>query len=314
MGEFELINTYFSTLGTPSSLVKTGVGDDAAILDIPANQQLVTATDTLVAEVHFNAQWGPEIIAQRALASNLSDMAAMGARPFAVMLALTLPDNDEAWLDAFSATLDKQLDEADCQLIGGDTTKGPLTISLTLFGTVDKGQALTRHGALVDELICVTGHLGDCAYAYNHLNEFDERAPLFQKLLYPKAKIAEGLSLRGVATSCIDISDGLMQDVAHLASASRSGVLLFDEHMPLTEELVETVGEKQALELAYRSGDEYELCFTIKRKDLASIQKLFKHHHWPLTVIGHMTEDRNLLRMDKQKNISPFDSQGYQHF
>ena len=269
-----------------------GIGDDAALVNPSPNFQLVVATDTLVESVHFPVDASAEQIATRALCVNLSDMAAMGATPRWFTLALTLEKADAPWLAGFSRGLAQVADEFALALIGGDTTAGPLTISMTLIGEVPAGEALPRAGANVGDSIYVTGTLGDGAAALRLLMSNDERGlvdseRLLMRFYRPKPQIQVGLKLRGIANACIDISDGLVADLGHICRSSGVSANLWSEKLPIDPELVQRF-PKQALTWALSGGDDYQLCFTVAEADLGLIDALIAQGELDATMIGQI--------------------------
>jgi thiamine-monophosphate kinase len=272
--------------------VVLGIGDDAALVNPSPNFQLVVATDTLVESVHFPVDASAEQIATRALCVNLSDMAAMGATPRWFTLALTLEKADAPWLAGFSRGLAQVADEFALALIGGDTTAGPLTISMTLIGEVPVGEALPRAGANVGDSIYVTGTLGDGAAALRLLMSNDERGlvdseRLLMRFYRPKPQIQVGLKLRGIANACIDISDGLVADLGHICRSSGVSANLWSEKLPIDPELVQRF-PKQALTWALSGGDDYQLCFTVAEADLGLIDALIAQGELDATMIGQI--------------------------
>ena len=265
--EFSLIARYFSSLGSGSA-VNLGVGDDCAILDIPAGRRLATSVDTLVSTVHFPEDAFPEDIGYRAVAVAASDLAAMGASPLAMTLALTLPEADDFWLHSFSQGLGAAVNEYALPLVGGDTTKGPLTITVQVFGCLPQGQALLRSGARPGDLVCVTGTLGDAAGGLAIVQDRWSTSPehaefVIDRYYRPTARLALGQQLLGLATSAIDISDGLLADAGHIAAASGVAIHLEPALLPLSPALQSHSDGAQSLAWAVGGGDDYELCFTL---------------------------------------------------
>lgn len=269
-GEFALIADYFASWAPHSDAeqgVALGIGDDAALLDIAPGQQLVAATDTLVAGVHFPHDYPPAAIATRSVGVNLSDLAAMGATPRWVTLALTLPSElaCDRWLAPFSAGLKQALSAHNVALVGGDTSRGPLTISLTVMGEVTAGSALCRHTAQPGDRIFVSGSLGDGAAALA-LIEQRWQAPeplasyLRQRYDAPQPALELGAALAAVANSAIDLSDGLLADLGHLCRASGVSATIDSRRLPLASGLQH---ERQTVDWALRGGDDYRLCFTV---------------------------------------------------
>lgn len=267
MNEFEIID-YFFKQAYPASQgnLTLGIGDDAAIINVPEDSELVISMDTLVAGVHFFETTSPEDIAYKSLAVNLSDMAAMGALPCWISLSLTLPDNNLDWIKKFSSSFNQLAIEHSLILIGGDLTKGPLSITIQIHGVVPKGKSLLRSGAKVGDSIYVTGSLGAAAYALKNRIDSDLfPAPTekeVQRLNRPEARIKTGIKLRKVATSCIDISDGLLADLGHVLKASKVGAEVKLSEIPYSDSL-QKLDKAIAIELALTGGDDYELCFTI---------------------------------------------------
>ena len=259
--EFDLIERYFKRrLEDPDVLL--GIGDDAAL--VRAEGDLAVAVDTLVAGVHFPIDMPAAAVGHRALAVNLSDMAAMGARPRWCTLALTLPEADEAWLADFTAGLFALAQTFAVSLVGGDLTRGPLTVSLQVLGSVDQDAALTRGGARPGDALFVTGTLGGAAGGLEliHNGAADAPGDLVQRFLWPQPRVSAALALHGVATACIDISDGLLADLGHVCAASGCRGVLELEHLPVSDDLMAQFGTERARELALTGGDDYELLFS----------------------------------------------------
>ncbi|MBP8924312.1 MAG: thiamine-phosphate kinase [Pseudomonadales bacterium] len=272
--EFGLITRYFEAprfAVAPDCGVVLGIGDDAAILRPPPGQDLVVSIDTLVAGVHFPPAMAPEHIGHRALAVNLSDLAAMGAQPLWFTLALTLPEADADWLEGFSRGLAALAQRSGIALVGGDTTRGPLSITIQVHGCVAPGTALRRDGAQPGDDVHVSGVPGSAALGLQRVlaghGPEDEQARIF---LYPEPRIALGLRLRGIASAAIDVSDGLLADAGHIAARSRVRIVLASERLPLCAGCEAPV----ALQLCLAGGDDYELCFTaspLRRDAIAGI-------------------------------------------
>lgn len=268
MGEFELIDRYFAQLGARRPDVQLGVGDDAALLSVPPGQDLVACVDTLVAGRHFPPDSHADDIGWRSLAVNLSDLAAMGATPAWATLALTLPEFDEEWLEGFAAGFAALADQHGVALVGGDTTRGPLTISVSLMGLVPAGTALRRSGARPGDLIYVTGWPGDAAAGLALLQgrlqgQGADRGALERKFRRPEPRVAFGSRLRGIASSCVDVSDGLAADLGRLVARSGAGAVVRAAELPLSRALYALAGEARAREFALGGGDDYELLYTV---------------------------------------------------
>ena len=264
LSEFEIIKQVFQQQKVDRQDVHLGIGDDAALVEVPDGYELVVATDTLIADVHFPQDMQARDIGYRSLAVNLSDLAAMGAEPAWVTMALTIPESNEVWLNAFASGLFSLAEQHRVQLIGGDLSRGKLSITIQALGILPKGKQLTRSGARVGDLIYVTGTLGDAAAGLNCWQKKDQISSWLRKQLSrPKPKIAAGIALRNLASSTIDISDGLVADLGHILSASQVGARLFLEDLPLSLALCEVFELEQARDMALSGGDDYELCFTV---------------------------------------------------
>lgn len=266
MDEFSLIDRFFKSIPHHRHDVIFGIGDDAACLAIPSGHQLLVSCDTLVADVHFCQNWDPYDIACKAMMVNISDMAAMAAIPCWVTLALTCPELDEAWLSRFSQGVRDSLAQFNIALIGGDTTRGPLSMTVTIHGLVPEGQAVRRSGACAGDRIYVSGELGAAALAVDYLSHdmvnTADKALVMKKLQHPCPRVDLGRVLRRYATAAIDISDGLSADLNHICVASQLGALLNLTHIPI-HPLVTYYKKEKALDFALSGGDDYEVCFTI---------------------------------------------------
>ena len=304
MAEFSIIDTYFNRKNANS--VDLGVGDDSALLTPPPQQQLVICADTLVAGRHFPMNTDPHAIGWKAVAVNLSDIAAMGATPHSILLALSLPQIDHDWLKAFSQGLYDCCDQFGVSLIGGDTTQSPhLTLSVTALGWVDIGQAIPRSGAKPGDLICVSGTVGDAAFALNHLGH-----PLQKRLDYPTPRCQLGAALKGLAHSMIDISDGLAQDLGHILKASQVGAKLQLENLPISPAL-HALSDEQKWQYALAGGDDYELCFTISPQNYQKL--LQKQLDVSISMIGTIQQQHGLT-FEKDGVDHSLQFNGYQHF
>lgn len=319
-GEFDLIARYFNRYRTARRDVQLGIGDDCALLTVAEKQLLAVSTDTLVAGIHFLKTIDPADLGYKALAVNLSDLAAMGADPAWVSLALTLPEVDTDWLEAFSDSLFEQLNYYGMQLIGGDTTRGPLSMTLTIQGLIPIDRALTRSGACVGDWIFVTGSLGDSAAGLAVLLEqlivenAAHRDLLLQRHLRPTPRILQGQALRGLATSAIDISDGLISDLKHVLTASGCGARLDLDALPISAALLAAVDNEQALKWALTGGEDYELCFTVPEINRGALDVALSHLGVDFTCIGQMaplSEGIKFLRSGEQVEL---DWHGFDHF
>ena len=308
MDEHLLIQKYFSDIGSAflaEHNVEVPIGDDASFVSTNSNTQQVNSIDTSIEGVHFLATMTAENIAYRSCVVALSDLAACGARPQWYSIALTLPELDEDWLQGYSSGLKKFSEEYRIPLIGGDTTKGPLTISVQVMGEVDKGKTLLRSKAKADQLIFVSGVIGDAYLGLIELQNDPKSEKNVNSYLYPKARIDLGLGLIDLATAAIDISDGLIQDLELICNSSGVGAEIYFEKIPTSK-------NNKTLELI-NSGDDYELCFTVDEDKLDQIIKLSKTLNIPLTEIGRITSSRELILYDKDQK--PMNSaSGYKHF
>lgn len=317
MGEFELIRRYFAAApcAQGGDGVVRGIGDDCALLALPAGEQLAVSTDTLVAGVHFPDACDAFLLGQRALAVSASDLAAMGATPLAFTLALTLPSATEAWLAEFARGLQVMAQHCSLALVGGDTTRGPLSLTLTVFGRVPAGQALLRSGAQVGDLLCVGGELGDAAGALplvlgQREAAADIREALLARYWSPQPQLALGQALRGRATAALDISDGLLADCGHIARASQVALEIELEQVPLSAALRAFAGEEQARLCALAGGDDYRLAFTLPPARLAELQAA-----WPgIRVIGRVQAGSGVRLLDADGQAIEAPRGGYQHF
>ena len=321
LGEFELIERYFRNRGERRPDVVLGVGDDAALLAASSGGDLVAAIDTLVEEVHFPRGSPAASIGHRALAVNLSDLAAMGARPAWALLALTLPESDEGWLGEFTTGFASLARTHRVALVGGDTTRGPLTVTVALLGLVPHGTALTRGGGRAGDALFVSGTPGDAAaglaleqrgLAGAGLSRADS-AYLRDRFRLPTPRLALGERLRGYASACIDVSDGLLADAGKLAAASGAGVELAYGSVPLSEPLLAAVGEERARELAFTGGDDYELCFAVHAQDVARLSAELPPQRWLYTRIGMLRESPGACVV-RDGNVMEFSHSGYEHF
>lgn len=304
MAEFSLIDRYFKTAA--SAQVDLGIGDDSAIVSPPVGEQLVICTDTLVAGRHFPLSTAAHAIGWKSVAVNLSDLAAMGATPHSILLALSLPQVDDAWLEGFSQGLFDCCAPYNVQLIGGDTTQSPhLTISVTALGWIPTAQGITRSGAQVGDYVVVSGQIGDAAFALQHLGH-----PLQQRLDYPTPRCELGQSLRGLASSMIDISDGLAQDLGHILKASGVGATLSLDQLPLDPAL-QALAPEQRWQYALAGGDDYELCFTLSKDNYQRLCQL--NPTTPFTIIGSIQAEFG-LRLEYQGQPQSLPLSGYQHF
>ena len=318
LSESELITRYFRGGGAARRDVVLGVGDDAALLECPPGTQLVATTDTLVAGVHFPPSTSAAAIGHRALAVNLSDLAAMGARPAWALLALTLPEASESWLAEFAAGFGRLARAHEVALVGGDTTRGPLTVTVQLLGHVPPGRALTRAGGRPGDLLFVSGTPGDAGAGLKLeqglLNAAPEAAAyLRERFLLPTPRVALGERLRDHASACIDVSDGLLGDAGKLAAASGTGLEISFGELPVSRPLAQTLGTDAARELALSAGDDYELCFSVAPARAALLERELPPEQWSYRRIGVLREAPGAVVM-RGGTVMDFSHSGYQHF
>ncbi|EJI4095105.1 thiamine-phosphate kinase [Salmonella enterica] len=319
-GEFSLIARYFDRVRSSRLDVETGIGDDCALLNIPEKQTLAISTDTLVAGNHFLPNIDPADLAYKALAVNLSDLAAMGADPAWLTLALTLPEVDEPWLEAFSDSLFALLNYYDMQLIGGDTTRGPLSMTLGIHGYIPAGRALKRSGAKPGDWIYITGTPGDSAAGLavlqNRLQVSEETDShyLIQRHLRPTPRILHGQALRDIASAAIDLSDGLISDLGHIVKASGCGARVEVDALPKSDAMMRHVDDGQALRWALSGGEDYELCFTVPELNRGALDVAIGQLGVPFTCIGQMSADIEGLNFVRDGMPVTFDWKGYDHF
>lgn len=319
-GEFSLIARYFDRVRSSRRDVDTGIGDDCALLSVAEKQQLAISTDTLVSGIHFLADIEPGDLGYKALAVNLSDLAAMGADPAWLTLAITLPEVDESWLEAFSDSLFEQLDYYDMQLIGGDTTRGPLSMTLGIHGLVPTGRALKRSGARPGDWIYVTGTPGDSAAGLailqNRLAVADEKQAdyLVKRHLRPKPRVLHGQALRDLASSAIDLSDGLISDLGHILKASDCGARITLDTFPYSEAMLANVDAEQALSWALSGGEDYELCFTVPELNRGALDVAIGNLGVPFTCIGQIGAASEGLQFFVDGKPADVNLKGYDHF
>lgn len=320
MGEFELIRKFFQREQAEASSpgVVLGIGDDCALLQLPPARQLAISVDTLVADVHFPAAAEAEDIGQRALRVNLSDLAAMAAEPLWFTLALTLPAVDEDWLRAFSRGLFAAANEFNCALVGGDTTSGPLSMTLQVMGAVESGHALRRDGASPGDYILVTNFLGDGAAALAVIQgrlqltgEHEEY--LRQRFYQPQPRLHEAKLLRNLASAALDISDGLVADLGHICAASDVAAVIDVETLPLSPALIAMDDIEQARLWALTGGDDYELCFSVPPENMPEVAMLIAEGKLHATVIGEMFAGAG-VRCELAQKPFLLGQSGYQHF
>lgn len=315
VSEFDLIGRYFAALGPERPDVALGVGDDCALLEIPAGQALAVSIDTLSAGVHFFSDCDPEHIGHKSLAVGLSDLAAMGAEPAWATLALTLPAADEDWIRAFATGFERLASAHGMRLVGGDTTRGPLSVAVQVHGLVPTGAAIRRSGARPGDAVFVSGTLGDAGLALRRMLAGESVAPeLRRRLECPEPRVELGQRLRGVASAMIDLSDGLAGDLGHILRASAVGAVLELHRLPLAPQVADVVAATDDWSLPLASGDDYELCFCVPPAHIPNVERLAEALGLPLTRVGWIRASAglDLRRPDGGRLTRP--ARGYDHF
>jgi len=321
--EFDLIANYFAKGGYVRKDVLLGIGDDAAVTKVPIGQCVVTTTDTLVKGVHFLPETSPEAIAHKAIAVNLSDLAAMGAQPAWISLSLSLPSIDENWVKAFSEKIHSLSHYFSFQLIGGDTVQGPLSITITAQGFIPDDNQITRSGAEPGDWLFVTGFLGDAGVGLDLLkNKVKVSTPEHASYLknrhwFPTPRVLAGTTLRRIASSCIDVSDGLLQDLKQVILRSEVGALVHLDKLPMSDAMTQNIENViDAITYAATSGDDYELLFTIPEEQRVHMETALASYDIPVTCIGQITGATG--KIDLRLNEKPFEftskNLGFEHF
>jgi len=308
LSEFTVIQRFFTRQRITHSTTRLGIGDDCALLSIPQGFELAITTDTMVENVHFFAGADPELLGHKLLAVNLSDLAAMGAQPVSVTLALTLPKIDDNWLTAFSQGFFRLAERYSVDLIGGDTTSGPLTLTVQALGLVPKGRALLRSSAKPGDFIYMTGALGDAGLGLKIKQGYacaDPDAAL-TRFNRPDPQVEAGLALNGIATACIDLSDGLAGDLAHILEQSQVGACLDWDVLPLSNAVLSYITDTGDWSMPLTAGDDYELCFTVSPEQAGKLTIA-------ATKIG-VIESQPGLRLRKSGIIQPLEVKGFEHF
>jgi len=316
--EFDIIRRHFVRSKSDRADVVSGIGDDAALLQVPQRHELVVCIDTMVSGRHFPEATQPAAIGHKALAVNLSDLAAMGADPAWATLALTMPGYDAAWMDEFMQGFFRLADHCSVELVGGDTTCGPLTVTVQAHGFVPQGQAVLRRGAQPGDLVYVTGTLGDAGLAL-HLQDAASDT-LRRRLDFPAPRIAAGKQLRGQASAAIDVSDGLLADLGHLLEIDGLGTTLQVDELPRSREFLGRLkhagveADTLFYELPLAAGDDYELCFTVAEDKAAQLQATIRSQDCGCTCIGVIEAEPGIrcIRRDGSEYLP--EGTGYLHF
>lgn len=324
--EFDIIHHYFTDLSPAVTDVRSvvlGIGDDAAIVQPAQDQQLLIAIDTLNCGVHFSEQCSPADIGYKALAVNLSDIAAMGGEPLWFTLALSLPESDPQWLAEFCSGMRELLQQYPVSLIGGDTTRGPLSITIQIAGQVPATAALRRDQLSIGDDLYITGNPGEAAAGLALSDTVivnEQQRQLLQRLHRPEPRVALGQALRGIAHACIDVSDGLSADLSHMLNASAehqaqpTGACLFAESLPVSAALQDTVSSiTQQREYILHGGDDYELCFSAAPEQKQVIEALAMQYGLAITCIGQVIAEPGLFLQENQQR-QPITPAGFDHF
>lgn len=315
LAEFGLIDRYFRGKGPNLDSTLLGIGDDCAVLWPPASQKLLVTTDTLVENTHFFANMDSERLGYKALAVSLSDLAAMGAKPMWITLSLTMPSANERWLEAFSKGFCELAAQYRVQLVGGDTTQGPLSITVQAIGTAFEKKILLRSAAKPGDRVYVTGVLGDAGLALKYLKDQKKACPpaLQERLERPQPRIEAGQLIGGLANACIDISDGLVADLGHILLASKVGATVDWKLIPLSHSVREYIEQSLDSRLPVCAGDDYELCFTVPAEHEEELKNKVSTLSYPCSRVGIIDEQPGI----RFKNVDPgFTTQlnGYEHF
>jgi len=314
--EFDVIKQYFSKISQSAntSNISLAIGDDAAIVSVPDNMELVICTDTLNEGIHFPIETSAYNIAYKALMVNLSDIASMGAVPQWFTLNISLPEIKKIWLEEFSKGLANLAGKYNINLIGGDTTRGPMSITITTAGHVKRNSGLKRSAAKIGDKVYLSGCTGEAAYGLACLTGSEplkcEDHEFVSRLNRPTARVELGIGLLDVANACIDISDGLLADISHIAEASHCGVQLYLDKIPIPK----INDSKQAQQYALSGGDDYELVFTVEEKNQQALNNLIKDLDFDITCIGEIIEQTGVRLLDVDNNLVNLDTLGYQHF
>ena len=320
MAEFDIIREYFQTKTHQRDDVVLAIGDDAAVVDVPADKQLVIAVDTMIAGTHFFHDCPADAVGHKALAVNLSDLAAMAATPVYFTLALSLSENNASWLTQFSEGLFHCADAFGLQLIGGDTTQGPLSMTIQAMGLVDKHQFIRRSGAEVGDAIFVTGQLGRAGLALQHfrakqsLLQVADQSQIIPYMHKPTARVREALVVKPYLNAAIDISDGLVADLSHLLEQSGVGAEINVAQLPIAELLFKYCTRSQALDLALYHGDDYELIWVVKQALSDQFKRAVSELTIPVTQIGTTTQSLGLKAIDDKGKRIILTKKGFEHF
>jgi len=319
MSEFSLIDRFFTNIGKAKDDVIIDIGDDAAVVDVTQKKRLAIAVDTFVEGVHFPTQTRAYDVGWKCLAVNLSDMAAMGAKPLWATLAITLPKQDDSWLAEFSRGFNDLATRFDVRLIGGDTTRGPLSITVNIFGDSSEDFVLTRSAAKPGDKIYVSGFLGDASIGLQSLSKqlplsTTEQQGLQLKLNRPMPRVKEALALKSFINSAIDISDGLYADLNHILSASDVGALVYINRIPVSREYQWCCNGAQNYDVALTGGDDYELCVTVSAENETQFLLCAEKFETSWSCIGEIKAEQVLLLLNANNEEYRVAGHAYDHF
>ena len=318
MKEFELIKRFFTEQAIKRKDVLLGIGDDCALVSPSERQNIAITTDTLVAGVHFPHETSAKAIGHKSIAVNLSDLAAMGAEPTWVSLAITMPEVDLQWIEEFCIGVFELCEFYNVQLIGGDTTQGPLSITVTAQGLTPIDKHITRSGAKPGDWIYVTGEIGDAALAlkdiFNEVNVVDEyREQIRHSLDFPPPRILAGQALREYASAAIDLSDGLISDLEHICTSSKVGANIVLEDLPISNALRDSVSMEEAFDIALVGGDDYELLFTVSEDNKVGMETALANTGNTITCIGQLNGSDKITTTLDSKPV-PINAKSFEHF
>jgi len=317
-GEFDLIRDFFRDATAQRDDVVLGIGDDCALLEAPVGKQLAVSMDTLVVGRHFVADVDPELLGHKALAVNLSDLAAMGATPAWVTLSVTLPDADAEWIKRFMVGFTALAKRYQLTLIGGDTTRGPLAFTVQVHGFVDPEKSLRRDAAKIGDLIYVSGQLGDAGLALMAQQGLYVKqgslASLKQRLDRPEPRIELGRAATMHSRCAIDLSDGLGSDLGHICEESNVGALIYLDKLPMSDAVAEYVAESGDWSLPLSAGDDYELCMTVPAQHQAAFEAAMQQQEVPVTWIGMIEQGEQVRAMSPNGDVDAYVARGYDHF
>ncbi|UPT14792.1 thiamine-phosphate kinase [Buchnera aphidicola] len=318
--EFKIISNFFNKFQRKEKNLIQGIGDDCALIKIPENKILAISTDTLVEGTHFFKNIDPKHLAYKTIAVNLSDLAAMGALPKWVTLSITMPKVNFKWLKRFSDNFFKILNQYKITLIGGDTNRGSLSVTLSAYGLIDGKKTLLRQNAKEGDFIYVTGSLGESAAGFfllqkkKYIINVKTRNFLIQKHLHPTPRISEGIIIKNFANSAIDISDGLISDLGHILEKSRCGADIELNKLPISHNLINNFKKNNCFDWALSFGEDYELCFTISERNIKKLNLAIKQNLIKCKHIGYITKRQKGFNLTKNKKKFDFKKIGFNHF